>query len=126
MIIHFAKTFHIKQNAMNSVQSFIHQFKDVLTYDKESDMIVNLLNESHHHEMNVKLLNVSHFEFTCISSDEDDCICSSEVEPHFNGYTFDGGSDEIESHFSFNISKLNNPTLKKSPIVNPFNWFSKA
>jgi hypothetical protein len=123
--MHSAEKFHIKQEAMNSLQSVIHHLRKVLTYDKKSETIVELklLNESHS-EMNVELLNVSHFNFSCISTDE------SDVAEHIFHKDSD---DDDEPHFSYTslvnplkaiISTVNSKLI--SPIVDPLNWFPKA
>jgi hypothetical protein len=88
MVMHSAEKFHIKQEAMDSLQSVIHHLRKVLAYDKRSGMIVELLNEPHS-EMDVELLDVSHFNFSCISTDESDVA----------EYTFNGGPDD-GPHFS--------------------------
>jgi hypothetical protein len=133
--MHFAEKFHIKQETMNSLQSVIHHLRKVLTYDKRSGMIVELSNESHN-EVDVKLLNVSYFNFSCISRDESDVA----------EYTFhEGSDDDDESHssfdddlddeFHFSYTSLVNPLKAITPIVdsklagsivNSLNWFFKA
>ncbi len=99
--MHSAEKFHTKQEAMDSLESVIHHLRKVLTYDKRSGMIVELLDESHS-EMDVELLDVSHFNFSCISDVAE--------------YTFHEGPDDDDGpHFSYT-----------SPIVDPLNWFPKA
>jgi hypothetical protein len=115
MVMHFAEKFHIKQEAMNSLESVIHHLRKVLAYDKKSETIVELelLDESHS-EMDVELLDVSHFNFSCISTDNNE----SDVAK----YTFHEGLDD-ESHFSY-TSPVDSKLV--SSIADPLNWFPKA